>query len=362
MKRFLCVLLILCLLLPSALAAGANTYYINGLTADRVHLRAQPNANAQSQGLYFTGTEVERISTSGSGWLYVKIGSETGYIQQDYLTQTQPLSQAPLYVVNNTSSTWVNLRAGASTNTTSLGRIDNGASVWVLGETKSGWSYVETLTQRGYMMTSFLKLVEEAKESPKTCIVGKTGEGDYIHQLTADNSQTLYFTSPDAAPALSKADVNFDGQQDLIVRVSQGASNSYYEFFVYTGGRYVYAEHTGMVYGLSNYQLFPTQRMVLSQATNGHAGALHEWHLFRWNGTNLQLVRSAVSVQREEYTTISGMSALMTYPDQNKITVTAYDTAASAGRVLWQRTVTSSEMTTGTVLSQEESWLWQGLR
>ena len=57
MKRLFVLLLAMLLMIPAALAES-NLYYIDGRDADRVHLRAEPSAQADSLGLYFSGTGV----------------------------------------------------------------------------------------------------------------------------------------------------------------------------------------------------------------------------------------------------------------------------------------------------------------
>ena len=77
-------------------------------------------------------------------------------------------------------------------------------------------------------------------------IVGKTSNGEHIHAYTADNGQTIYFTALEPDPFITRQDVNFDGQEDLLVCVSAGASNGYFEFFVREDERYVQSSHDGL--------------------------------------------------------------------------------------------------------------------
>ena len=117
--------------------------------------------------------------------------------------------------------------------------------------------------------------------------------------------------------------MNFDGVGDIVVTTITGASNFYCEFFVWQGNEYVFADHAGAEYGLCNYELYPEKGLVLSAQNNGYAGALFEWHLFRWEGAALKLVRSAVS---NEYSTTEFMDSMITtVTDTQKIRVVIRD-------------------------------------
>jgi len=195
-------------------------------------------------------------------------------------------------------------------------------------------------------------------ESLTTHIVGRTSEGEHIHQLIADNGQALYFTALEPAPFVQKEDVNFDGAPDIVVCVSQGASNGFFEFFVYDNGAYVQAMHEGLGYGLANYQLYPEKGLVLSQASNGHAGALHEWFLFRWRGTDLQLVSSAVSTELTESAFTDTAWTQTVYNDRYHITVMRYGEHAWEWEVVWQQVATVDDMLAGDIFDQERAALF----
>lgn len=201
-----------------------------------------------------------------------------------------------------------------------------------------------------------------AAETLPARAVGRTSEGENIFELIADNGQALYFTSIEPAPFVKKEDVNFDGVPDIVVCVSSGASNGYFEFFVNNNGQYVQAAHDGMGAGLANYQLYPEQGAVFSQASAGHAGALHVWHLFRWQGTDLQLVSSAVSDELTESTFTDISWTQTVYSGLYEVTVTHYGENAWEWEVVLQKTVTEEDIITGNIFEEERAILWQGLQ
>ncbi len=189
-------------------------------------------------------------------------------------------------------------------------------------------------------------------------IVGKTSNGEHIHAYTADNGQTIYFTALEPDPFITRQDVNFDGQEDLLVCVSAGASNGYFEFFVREDERYVQSSHDGLGYGICNYQLFPDKGLVLSQANNGFAGMLHEWCLFRWEGTELKMIRRAVSDLDSEYIWYDDGYALRSYDNRLRVEVRCWNAATDEWETALEECVSLQDESW---MSREEAAFWQGI-
>ncbi len=122
-----------------------------------LHLRKEPSTYAESLGLFYGGTVVEVLSYTRTGWAQVRIGQVSGYMDMRYLGQ---LGTATLYgderVISNPYGTGLNLRTLPSTQGEVLLLCPNGATVTVLGELKSGWSYVQVGNAFGYMTTERL--------------------------------------------------------------------------------------------------------------------------------------------------------------------------------------------------------------
>ena len=124
-------------------------------------------------------------------------------------------------------------------------------------------------------------------------IVGTTGAGDFIHRLQVPGGDPVFFVSSREAPEYHLEDVNFDGQLDLVVQVELGASNDWNEFFVRDGDQYVRADHPASEFGVCRYTLLPERGWVESSSNDGFAGLMHTRALYRWEGTDLRLVRYA---------------------------------------------------------------------
>ena len=214
------------------------------------------------------------------------------------------------------------------------------------------------------MKSRFLFLLILALVLPVTAtaqIVGRTSDGDYIHTYAAPNGQTIYFTALESEPKIIMQDVNFDGQEDLVVMTAMGASNFFCEFFVFDNGQYVQAEHAGLDYGLCNYELYPESGIVGSHANNGNAGAIHEDVLFRWEGTNLRLVRRATSEELTEFVFVGDIYTITTYLNRLHIVISDYSSGDYEGTVLWDNVVELDDMDAA-MFGQEKTMLWQGIR
>ena len=365
--------LVLALLIPACAFAleGGVIMYISAPTSDRVHLRAQPSSDSASLGLYFTGTPLKTgITDTITEWVKVRIGAGEGYMHTGCIAENAPASAAPARVVANPHSTWVHLRQGPSTSTQSLGRYDNGTLVRLLGETADGWSYVDMGDMTGYMLTSMLGSAPDAAPAPavtaapaavETNILGFTSQGNYIHAYAAPNGQYICFDAMEEYPYITEEDVNFDGRADLVVLVSMGASNAWYEFFVFDGTRYQHVEHPGSEYGLPNYVLYPQQGLVGTHASNGSAGALHENCLYRWEGDQLKMIRRAVSEEYAETEFLSDRYVSTTWNDRIRFRVYENSPETGEGTIVFDETVHTSQLD-GDIFDREDAALWQGLR
>ncbi len=360
MKKLLAAFLALLMMTPLALAE-TGVRWIDGGNADRVHLRAAPSTKADSLGLYFTGTDAILIDQV-EDWAWVLVGSEEGWIMADYLTPYVTGRMGPMYTVDNPSSTWVNLRMSPSMDGTVALCPDNGTAVRILGETADGWSYVDCDGVKGYMRTDLLSEADDA-EMGSTIIVGSTADHSYIHLYTAPNGEEIYFTATEDEVDLTFRDVNFDGIEDIVVLTALGASNFFSEFFVYDTeiGEYIRAVTDSSEERLCNYQLYPEYGVVATQTNVGYAGALHVWNLYRWEGNDLKLIRSAVSDEWTEETFDGSTYTQIIHGDILHVVVRDhmkdYDDS-----VLLELILPKEAAETRDIFTEESDALWQGIK
>ncbi len=188
-------------------------------------------------------------------------------------------------------------------------------------------------------------------------VVGRTYDG-YIHRYTADNGQDLYFVSTTEEPLVQYDDVNFDGHRDLTVVTALGASNAYYEFYIWNGTEYTLAERwTG---DMINYFLVDG-KYVVSQSNDGNAGLLSRTEICVWEGDVLKTIRTMVS---EEEVSIQWEGRIMTETtnlDRLHVTLCEVDGLAGSAEVLWEKTY--EPMPEGAEAMEEmDAHLWDGLR
>ena len=198
-------------------------------------------------------------------------------------------------------------------------------------------------------------------------IVGTTPQSEYIHRYTAPNGQEIYYVSrEDEYAIVREEDVNFDGHNDLVMLTTQGASNAFYEFFVWDDGQYVLAGRNQLdELGIGNYALDPQNGYVISHYSNGWAGLLHEKHIFRWEGNDLKLVRYAIS--QEQRTGIFEGDLFIDITNNDLVHVRVFECQYGederTDEVIFERIVSRTEGFDEQALLEEESAaLWNGLR
>ena len=154
--RLLTLTLCLCLFAATAQAADHLTATINGMDADRVHLRAEPSTGAQSLGLYYTGTSVLCESDPSQEWTKVTIGAESGYVMSRYLTTSGQIDpRQPLGTVASDKGE-ARVWPSPSTQDEAIGALYAGEQVTILGETAAHWLYVQVRGVLGYTPSSFI--------------------------------------------------------------------------------------------------------------------------------------------------------------------------------------------------------------
>ena len=363
MKKLLTLVLVMLLFTTYALA-WQDVYTIDGGSSDRVHLRQTPSQAAKSLGLYFTGTEVNVVAWYDE-WAQVVIGDVSGYMMSQFLAETKLNRLGPWQMVDNPSSTWVNLRMSPAMNGTVVRRLENGTSVIVLGETADGWSYVECQGSTGYIRTELLSAREKKTIEQRTTILSDASSDGYIHQYIAPNGQALYFTSEMEEPRFSLDDVNFDGWDDLVVMTISGATNAWYTFFTYdpAADAYTHVPHYGAEF--INYTTYPQYGIIASYGKNGYAGLLHVSSLYRWEGNRLKQIRSAVSDEWSESIFEGNTYTQIIHGDILHVKVLDHTTGHD-GTVIYERFVPMDDLQENEDYQRnyeaENAALWQGLK
>ena len=166
-KRLLCLLLCLAVLLPCASALGETTKVATYL----LRLREKPSTSAKVLDAYPRGTRVT-ILKKGDDWTKVRVHGKEGYMQSDKLSyakykKTSSSSSSSKSSSSKSSSTditgdtayvikgtWLNLREAAGGGDI-IACFRGGTKVTVLKKGRH-WSYVEVKGLLGYMSNDYL--------------------------------------------------------------------------------------------------------------------------------------------------------------------------------------------------------------
>ena len=196
-------------------------------------------------------------------------------------------------------------------------------------------------------------------------VVGRTGElEEEIHRILAPNGQELYYVGWDEF--MKEEEVNFDGQDDLVVVTNTGAVNFAALFFLWNGENYVPVQMGQGDGSLYNYSLMPEQGLVISDRNDGNGGLNGETILFRWAGEALVPVRYAVNGEHTEDCFQEDRFVTVTEWDRTDCAVYEVRMNPEEGRedvLIWQKEVpaeaTPEEIER--ILEEEQAVLWEGL-
>lgn len=145
---------------------GAGTAYVYAANGGNVNLRTGASKSYGVLGSYSVGTQVTVLSY-GKTWSYVRVGTRTGYMMTEFLSNkapsggaTQPPTTTGSYVayVTSTNGLGVNMRTGASKSYRVIASLPVGTQVTVL-QHNATWDYIRFGTTDGYMMNTFLTTI-----------------------------------------------------------------------------------------------------------------------------------------------------------------------------------------------------------
>lgn len=136
--------------------ATAQVYSYNG---GNVRLRSGPSFSYGVIGTYPVGTSLT-IITHGKSWDYIKIGSQQGYMKNEFIRSAgyvpAPSTTYTAYVTSR-NGLGVRLRAQPKAGSTILGLYSVGTQVTVLQHNvRAGWDYIQIGNRTGYMDNKFL--------------------------------------------------------------------------------------------------------------------------------------------------------------------------------------------------------------
>jgi len=120
-------------------------------TTSDVNVRSEPSTESEVVTVVDNSTNVEVLEHDPAGWSKVQVGGHSGYIRSDFLRF--PIGSSPA-TFRTTSG--VNLRSAASTDSSVLRTVVAGTGVEVLEHNPAGWSRVSVNDTSGFIRSDFL--------------------------------------------------------------------------------------------------------------------------------------------------------------------------------------------------------------
>ena len=142
-----------------------RTGYVTSANGKGVRLRRTPNVDAYNVlGLYPVGRRVTVLKTSSTGWSYIRIGTQEGYMMSQFITYSgsivtpvptrQPYYRYTAYLTTDNGRD-IYLRRDASMNFRYIAVYPVGTQVTVLG-TENGWTHVIVDGLEGYVQSVYV--------------------------------------------------------------------------------------------------------------------------------------------------------------------------------------------------------------
>ena len=126
--------------------------YTKYVIATTLNVRSGAGTSYSVLGSLSKGTKVEVISTT-NGWSKISYNGSTGYVSSQYLSDnTTSTNTTTKYV----TATTLNVRSGAGTSYSKLGKLEYKEKVTVLS-TSNGWSKINYNGKTGYVDSSYLQ-------------------------------------------------------------------------------------------------------------------------------------------------------------------------------------------------------------
>lgn len=176
--------LVLCMLVPAALAATVEMAYSGG----SLYLRTGPGRSYDTNGTVHDGDYIT-VLNYGDIWSKVKTSSgRTGYIKNLYIDDGDNTYASGTnyfgsrYKVYTTAS--VNLRAGASTGTAVISTLSKGTKLTAMGRNGNFYLVQTANGTQGYVSSSYLsksKVSGSSSSSSSSSAYTKTVSASYVN-------------------------------------------------------------------------------------------------------------------------------------------------------------------------------------
>ena len=176
------------------------TAYVTSTNGLNVRLRSGPGKGYSILAAYAPGTKCTILS-AGNNWCRIQIGSLTGYMMTQFLTNqsvpsptAQPVTPEGYQVwVTSRNGKGVNLRSGPGKNYSSIGFYSVGTEAAMITKGNT-WSYIRVGNRYGYMMTEFITTKQPDTPVPPTAgayVVSANGKNVNLRTAPTTSSKII---------------------------------------------------------------------------------------------------------------------------------------------------------------------------
>lgn len=217
-----------------------STAYVTSRNGLNVRMRSGPGKGYSIIAAYAPGTQCQILS-AGTNWCRIQIGSLTGYMMTQFLTNQYitpvpgptpvPVPEYTVYVTSRNGK-GVNLRSGPGKGYSSIGFYSVGTEAWMINRGAT-WSYIRIGERYGYMMTKFLSETQPTPPTPYydgAYVVSANGKNVNLRAAPSKNSKIIK-----AFPVGTKLTIITYGADWYFIQI-----NGYYGYmmrqFIYENG------------------------------------------------------------------------------------------------------------------------------
>lgn len=130
------------------------------VTSDVLNIRSGAGTSYSKVGTLAKGTKVTLLKKSGS-WYQIKYGSVTGWVSGDYLKVTLNSSSgggsSSTSKTGTVTVTTLNVRSGAGTSYSIVGKLTNGTKVTIV-KTSGSWYQIKSGSITGWVSSQYIKV------------------------------------------------------------------------------------------------------------------------------------------------------------------------------------------------------------
>ena len=190
-----------------------QTGYVYNLDGTLLNVRPKPSTSQAAIGTLSEGETVVIIGETGN-WYEIEFNGSTAYVSKDYISLTEPTPEVVKQTgyVYNLNGTLLNVRPQPSTSQAAIGKLSEGETVVIIGETDN-WYEIEFNGSTAYVSKDYISLTEPTPE-----VVKQTG---YVYNLNG----TLLNVRPQ--PSTSQAAIGKLSEGETVVIV--GETGNWYE-------------------------------------------------------------------------------------------------------------------------------------